>query len=366
MLGDPASILLPFLVLVVLVLAVLGLGAPGKPEVLVPLVGAPPADAFIDNGTIEMLARAPATRWALRAGFAAARAMAFGLIVAVALRRARAAIPDLREAAALVRSRFRTLAALAVLSSAFALLLLERSGLDSAREAGVAGTALLVGTLFAPGAFLAAAGDGLPLGRALRRGGAWVGRRPLGHVGLVLLYVATLNGLLRLATFGEPATPRAFPLTLYAFVTAFATQVFATVLARRYVLLYATDAIGDAVRRRRVRRVVVAVVRRLAAFGAPSRAARREVIAESRADRRARRAGARAARTVRISPAPEAEPAPPERAAEAQDPRIVRPSEGSPSARPLAERHAPVPHRRSGSPPSRSRSGRGSRAGKTL
>lgn len=289
MVGDPVSILLPFSILVALVLVVLGLGVPGKPEVLVPLVSAPPIDAFIDGGSIELLGRSAAAQWALRGVLALVRAAAFGFIAAVAIERARGAQPRLDKAWARIVRRLRTLVALAGISSAFAWLLLERSSVDTAREAGTVGTGLLVATLFLPGAFVASLADDLTLGRALGRAALWVRRRPIGHLVLGTLYVAALNGLVRLATFGEPGTPPAFPLALYAFLAALLTATFAVAHARRYSLLYSTQASGPGVPARRLRQAL----RRWRTLGAESRATRRVIRAESRAARRSERASLR-------------------------------------------------------------------------
>jgi hypothetical protein len=87
------------------------------------------------------------------------------------------------------------------------------------------------------GAFVAAAADEAPAGAALRAGLRRLWRRPLGHLALVLLYGFTSNGLYRLASLGEPAIPRAVPLTVYAFLSALVTMGFLLAFARRQVLL---------------------------------------------------------------------------------------------------------------------------------
>jgi hypothetical protein len=156
------------------------------------------------------------------------------------VQRARDRAPVLGEAVAFVRRRFSTLAFLELLSfAAFGVTLSLSADLTSTRDDGAIGTALLFGVLLMVGMFVAAAVDEVPAGTAVKRGVRRVIRRPLGHLGLVLLYGAGTNGLYRLASMGETGWPRALPLILYSFVSVLLTTWFLLAFTRRQVMLEA-------------------------------------------------------------------------------------------------------------------------------
>jgi hypothetical protein len=237
--GDPLLILAPMFSLVVVMLWVFALGAPGRADVLMPLVSLPPVDAFLDVGVIEITDRSPVEIWALRTGALVLRTAVFGVLAILATQRARGELPSLGVALQTLRTRFRTFAFLELASFAiFGVSLTLGADVASIRDDGAIGTALLFGTLILIGPFIAAA-DGLPAGAAFRRGNRWIRRRPLGHLILVLLYGFLANGLYRLAGGGQ--IPQAFPLTLYAFVAALVSVWMLLAFARRSVLLYGSD-----------------------------------------------------------------------------------------------------------------------------
>lgn len=214
------------------------LGAPGRTEVILPLVSLPPIDAFQDIVIVDLGARGALATWTLRALALAIRTVVFGILVRLAVMRARDAAPSLGDAAAFVRRRLSTLAFLELLSfGAFGVSLSLGADLTSTRDDGAIGTALLFGVLILIGSFVAAAADEVPAGAALRGGLRRLRRRPLGHVALVLLYGFASNGLYRLASLGESGIPHALPLTLYAFLSALLTMVFLLAFTRRHVLL---------------------------------------------------------------------------------------------------------------------------------
>lgn len=230
-------ILAPLFGVVVMMMWVFALGAPARADVMLPLVALPPLDAFLDVGVIELTDRGALEIWMLRTVALALRLFLFGVLVALATERARGELPSLGAATRAVWRRIRTFAFLELASFAiFGVSLTLGADLASVRDDGAIGTALLFGVMILVGPFLAAS-DGLPAGGAFRKGNAWIARRRLGHVALVLLYGFASNGLFRLAAAGE-AVPRAFPLTLYAFVAALVTMLFLLAFARRYVLLY--------------------------------------------------------------------------------------------------------------------------------
>jgi hypothetical protein len=238
--GDPLMILAPLFGVLVIMMWVFALGAPARADVMLPLIALPPLDAFLDVGVIELADRAALEIWALRTVALALRLLVFGVLVVLAVQRARGELPSLGAATHTLWRRVRTFAFLELVSFAiFGVSLTLGADLASVRDDGAIGTALLFGVLILVGTFLATA-DGLPAGQAFRRGNAWLLRRRVGHLALVLLYGFASNGLFRLAAAGE-AVPRAFPLTLYAFVAALVTMWFLLAFARRYVLLYRPD-----------------------------------------------------------------------------------------------------------------------------
>jgi hypothetical protein len=114
--GDPVLVLAPPFVFVALMLLVFSLGAPGRPEVLLPLLSLPPIDAFQDVVIIDVAARSDLVTWLLRAAALLIRAAAFGVLLHLAVQRARDRVPSLGEAATFVRRRFSTLAFLELLA----------------------------------------------------------------------------------------------------------------------------------------------------------------------------------------------------------------------------------------------------------
>jgi len=222
-------------------LAAFGVGAPGRAEVLLPLVSLPPIDAFQDVVLIDLTSRAAFVTWLLRVAALLIRTLAFGLLLSLAVQRARGALPSLGEAIGFVRRRARTLACLELVSFAlFAVPLSLSADLTSTRDDGAIGTALLVGVLLLIGAFVAA-GEDLAAWQAIKAGLHRIRRRPLGHVALVLLYGFASNGLFRLASTGEPGRPRALPLTLYSFLATLFTMWFLLAFARRQTVLEAAE-----------------------------------------------------------------------------------------------------------------------------
>lgn len=232
--GDPLLLLIPAAAVVVWLLVALGLGAPARAEVIVPLLTAPPADSYQDIGIAGLAGLTGAASWIARAVFAAGRTLLFASIAVMAVRRAHGDPAGMDSVAAGLRARAGTFAFLGACSFGYALLVSQQVSLDPGRDASLAATALMAGMLVLPGAFVASATGRRGL-RALGRGIA--ARRPLGHVVLVIGYGAAINGLYRLASFGEPGRPRALPMTLYAVACALVTAVFAVTLARRAVLL---------------------------------------------------------------------------------------------------------------------------------
>jgi len=221
------------------------LGAPGRAEVLLPLVSLPPIDAFQDVVLIDLGSRGALATWILRVLALLIRTLVFGVMLRLAVQRARGELPSLGGAVAFVRRRFSTLAFLELVSfGAIAVPLSLGADLSSTRDDGAIGTALLCGVLVLMGAFVAAA-DEASAGAALRAGFRRVLRRPLGHFGAVLLYGFASSGLFRLASLGEPGRPRAPQLTLYAFVSALLTMWFTLAFARRQVILEAGSLAPD-------------------------------------------------------------------------------------------------------------------------
>lgn len=240
LIGDPLLILAPLFALVVLMLWVFALEAPGRADVLMPLVSLPPVDSFLDVGVIEITDRGAVEIWLFRSLALFFRTAVFGVLVVLATQRARGELPSLGKAVRTMRERFRTFAFLELVSFAvFGVSLTLGADLASVRDDGAIGTALLFGVLILAGTFVAAA-EALPAGAAFRRGNRWLRRRPLGQVALVIVYGFASNGLFRLAAAGE-AVPRAFPLTLYAFVAALVTMWTLLAFARRFVLLYGPE-----------------------------------------------------------------------------------------------------------------------------
>ncbi|HJR19650.1 MAG TPA: hypothetical protein VJ922_08015 [Actinomycetota bacterium] len=238
--GDPLMLLAPLFSVVILMLWVFALGAPARADVMVPLVSLPPLDAFLDVGVIELTDRAAAEIWILRSVALALRTAVFGVLVVLAVQRARGEVPSLGAATRTLWRRARTFGFLELVSFAFfGVSLTLGADLASVRDDGAIGTALLFGVMILVGTFIAAA-DGHPAGAAFRRGNFWIRRRPVGHVLLVLGYGFLSNGLFRLAAAGE-AVPRAFPLTLYAFVAALVTMYMVLAFARRFALLYRSE-----------------------------------------------------------------------------------------------------------------------------
>jgi hypothetical protein len=238
--GDPLLLLAPLFAVVVLLLWAFALGAPARADVMMPLLSLPPVDAFMDLGVIEIVERSAVQIWALRIAALVLRTIVFGVLVIIATQKAHGRLPSLGDALRTLRERFRTFAFLELVSFAlFGVSLTLGADLASVRDDGAIGTALLFGVMILTGAFVAAA-DGAPAGTALRRGNRWLRRRPLGHLALVLIYGFASNGLFRLAAAGE-VTPRAFPLTIYAFVAAMLTMWILLAFARRSALLYGPE-----------------------------------------------------------------------------------------------------------------------------
>ena len=210
------------------------LGAPGRAEVLLPLVSVPPIDAFQDVLLIDLSSRGAIVTWALRVA---------ALLIRAAVQRARGELPSLGDAVAFVRRRFSTLAFLELVSfGAFAVPLSLSADLTSTRDDGAIGTALLFGVLLLIGAFVAAAADERSSWEAIKAGLRRVRRRPLGHLALVLLYGVASNGLYRLVSMGEPGRPRPVPLTLYSLLATVVTMWFLLAFSRRQLVLDAKAA----------------------------------------------------------------------------------------------------------------------------
>lgn len=261
--GDPVLLLFPPFLLIALMLLAFSLGAPGRTEVILPLVSLPPIDAFQDVVLIDYGARGAIETWVLRGCALAIRVVAFGVLVHLATTRARDRAASLGHAVGFVRRRASTLSFLELLSfGAFAVSLSIGSDLTSTRDDGAIGTALLFGVMILIGAFVAAAADEAPAGAALRSGLRRLVRRPLGHIALVLLYGFASNGLYRIASAGESGVPRALPLTLYAFLSALLTMWFLLAFARRKVVLDAEPAPQKTPRPRTEKAAVAAPPRR--------------------------------------------------------------------------------------------------------
>lgn len=245
--GDPLLLLAPPFLFVALMLLAFGLGAPGRPEVLLPLVSLPPIDAFQDVVIVDVGAHGDVATWLLRGLMLLVRTAVFGVLLHLVVQRARDRAPALGEAIAFVRRRVTTLAFLELVSfAAFGVTLSLSADLTSTRDDGAIGTALLFGVLLLIGMFVAAAADEVPAGTAVKRGLRRLVRRPLGHLGLVLLYGAGTNGLYRLASMGETGWPRALPLILYAFVSVLLTTWFLLAFARRQIVIDAETVARDA------------------------------------------------------------------------------------------------------------------------
>jgi len=236
--GDPLLLLAPLFFFVFFMLVAFGLGAPGRPEVLLPLVSLPPFDAFQDVVIIDLGTRGDLATWLLRVAMLLARTAAFGILLHLAVQRARDQLPSLGAAASFVRRRLSTIGFLELLSfAAFGVTLSLGADLNSTRDDAAIGTALLFGVLVLIGMFVSAAMEEVSAGTAVRRGLRRLVRRPLGHVGLVLLYGVGTNGLYRLASLGETGWPRALPLTLYSFVSSLLTMWFLLAFTRRQMML---------------------------------------------------------------------------------------------------------------------------------
>lgn len=235
--GDPILILTPLFVLVALMLGAFALGAPASADALLSLVALPPVDAFLDVGIIELADHGALGTWLLRALALVVRTVAFGILVRLAVQRGRDVAPSLSDAIGFVRRRFTTLAFLELVSYAvFGVTLTLNADLAATRDDGAIGTALLFGVFVLIGPFIAA-GEERSAGEAFRRGFAWIRRHPLGHLGLTLVYGVVSGGMFRLASAGEPGIQRAFPLTVYAFVSALATTWLLLAFARRSVTM---------------------------------------------------------------------------------------------------------------------------------
>jgi len=239
--GDPILLLIPPFLFSGLMLAAFGVGAPGRAEVLLPLVALPPIDAFQDVVLIDLTSRAAFVTWLLRVAALLIRTVVFGLLLGLAMQRARGALPSLGDAVSFVRRRFRTIAFLELVSFAIIAVPLSLSAdLTSTRDDGAIGTALLFGVLVLIGAFVAA-GEDAAAWEAMKAGLRRVRRRPLGHLALVLLYGVASNGLFRLASTGEPGRPRALPLTLYSLLATLVTMWFLLAFTRRQTVLEAAE-----------------------------------------------------------------------------------------------------------------------------
>jgi hypothetical protein len=250
--ADPVLLLIPPFFLIALMLLAFALGAPGRTEVILPLISLPPIDAFQDVVLIDLGARAALATWALRVCALVIRVVVVGILVRLATQRARDEVPSLGDAAAFLRRRWSSIGFLELVAfGAFAVPLSLGADLTSTRDDGAIGTALLFGVLILVGAFVAAAADEVPAGAALRAGFRRLWRRPLGHIVLILAYGFASNGLYRIASSGESGIPRALPLTLYAFLSTLLTMVFLLAFARRQVLI---DADVPAAPRRAPRR----------------------------------------------------------------------------------------------------------------
>jgi len=239
--GDPVLVLVPPFILIALMLGAFAIGAPGRPEVLLPLVSLPPIDSFSDVVVIDVGAHGDVATWILRALALAVRTVAFGLLLRLAVQRAREEIPSLGAAAAFVRRRFTTIAFLELCSFAiFGVSLSLGADLTSSRDDGAIGTALLFGVAILIGMFVAASSGDVPAGAAVRAGLRRLWRRPLEHFGLVIAYGAASNGLYRLASIGE-LNQRSVPVTLYAFASSLLTMWFVLAFVRRQLTLDASE-----------------------------------------------------------------------------------------------------------------------------
>jgi hypothetical protein len=236
--GDPLLLLIPPFMLTGYMLLAFALGAPGRADVLLPLISLPPVDAFQDLVIIDLGSRSPIATWLLRAAAVLIRAAALGILARLAVQRARGGLPSLGDATAFVKRRYPTLAFLELVTfAAFGATLSLSADLTSTRDDPAIGTALLFGVAILTGMFIAAAADEVSAGAAVKAGFRRFWRRPLGHIGLVIVYGFASNGLYRLVTIGEPGRQRALPLTLYAFASALLTTWFLLAFARRQVLL---------------------------------------------------------------------------------------------------------------------------------
>jgi hypothetical protein len=236
--GDPIMLLIPPFMLIGYMLLAFALGAPGRAEVLLPLVSLPPIDAFQDLVIVDLGLRGSLATWLLRVAALLIRAAAFGVLARLAVQRARGALPSLGEAADFVRRRYSTLAFLELISyGVFGVTLSLSADLTSTRDDGAIGTALLFGVAILMGMFVVAAAADAPAGATVKAGFRRLRRRPLGHVALVIVYGFASNGLYRLVSLGEPGRQRALPLTLYSFASALLTMWFLLAFARRHVLL---------------------------------------------------------------------------------------------------------------------------------
>jgi hypothetical protein len=236
--GDPILLLIPPFVLTGFMLLAFALGAPGRASVLLPLVSLPPIDAFQDLVIIDLGLRGTVATWLLRAAALLIRAAAVAVLMRLAVQRARGELPSLSDAVAFVKRRYPTFAFLELVTfGGFGATLSLGADLTSTRDDAAIGTALLFGVLVLIGMFVAAASGEVPAGAAVKAGLRRLARHPLGHLGLVLLYGFTSNGLYRLVSLGEPGRQRALPLTLYAFASALLTMWFLLAFARRQILL---------------------------------------------------------------------------------------------------------------------------------
>ena len=240
-LGDPLLVVLPVLAATLWILAALGIGAPSAPEVLVPVWSLPPFDAFQDAGTVQLVAHAPWVIWLGRAAFLVARTVVFGTVAALVLQRVRDHAPDLRVAVRTMAARFRTLLVLELAAWAvfgIPLLLGQGSLTDAGRPISELGA--MVGQILLINAFFAAL-DGDSAGAAVRRGFAWLTKRPLGHLGVAVVATAVSNAAYWVARAGELGSPRALPEAAFAAVHAVLITAMLVAFGRRYRLLYAPD-----------------------------------------------------------------------------------------------------------------------------
>lgn len=231
--GDPVMLLLPVFGFAIFLLAALAFGVPGRPEVLVPLLVAPPADAFQDLGILRLAGVDGAWRWVAAAVLGVGRTALFAALIACAIQRTRGESASLAKARGMIRPRLRIAVIAGGFSFAYALLLSQQAFPETGRDTAISATGLTVGILLIPAMFVAALTSGGSFTRRLSSGL----RKPVGLILLAVGYSGAINGLYRLAAFGEPGRAPTLPVTLYAVVVALTTAVFATVLVRRFTVL---------------------------------------------------------------------------------------------------------------------------------